>query len=342
MIKARETLMQREAAESAACVARQLARNEEAVRRLADALRVGPPSFVMTCARGSSESAACFAKYVIETELGVVVAAAAPSVQSVYGAQLAMAGALVLIVSQSARSPDLLRVAEGARDAGAMVVALVNSEGTALHELAHHIVPLHAGLEQSVTATKSYICSVTALLHIVAEWKADGRMKAALADLPGLLRHAWDLDWSAPVEHLRGASSMFVVGRGPGYAMAREAALKLKESCAIQAEALSAAELRHGPISLIRDGFPVLCISQNDASRDEMALLAGQLRGRGAMVLEAGGVSPPAMPMVASHYPPCTAIAFIQSFYRMANSLALLRGFDPDRPYGLVKVTETL
>lgn len=282
-----------------------------------------------------------FAKYVFETELGIAVSSAAPSVQSIYGSQMKLAGALVLVISQSGRSPDLVQFAKGARRAGARVVALVNAEQSPLSEVAHYEIPLHAGAEEGIAATKSYICSLAALLHIAASWKADARIQSAVADLPALLRRAWDLDWSRAAEPLLNAG-MFVIGRGPGYAVALEAALKLKETCQIHAEAFSAAEVRHGPMALVRSGFPVLCLSQNDGSSAGVHELAREFHNRGANVLEIPGIGTDGLQAVISPYPPCTAIGLIQSFYRMANALAVRRGRNPDRPPNLSKVTETL
>jgi glucosamine--fructose-6-phosphate aminotransferase (isomerizing) len=342
MIKADETLMYREAAESAACVARQLAANEDRVRRLGDDLRAHPPAFIVTCARGSSDSAATFAKYIFETELEIVTSSAAPSVQSVYGSQLKLAGALVLMISQSGRSPDLVQFAKVARRAGARVVALVNAERSPLSEVAHYDLPLHAGAEESIAATKSYICSLAALLDLASYWKADTKMQSAVGDLSALLQQAWELDWSGAIEHLLNVGNMFVIGRGPGYAVALEAALKLKETCCIHAEAISAAEVRHGPMALVRSGFPVLCFSQNDGTNAGVHKLAREFAKRGANVLEIPNGGTDGLPAVISSYPPCTAIGLIQSFYRMANALAVRRGCNPDRPPGLNKVTKTL
>ena len=342
MIKAEETLMFREAAESASCVAHQLVANEDRVRRLADDLRAHPPSFIVTCARGSSDSAATFAKYIFETELGIVVSSAAPSVQTVYNVQLKLAGALVLMISQSGRSPDLVQFAKGARRAGARVVALVNAKQSPLSEVAHYDLPLHASVEESIAATKSYICSLAALLSLAAAWKADAGMQSAVADLPALLQRAWELDWSRATEHLHEVGSMFVIGRGPGYAVALEAALKLKETCGIHAEAFSAAEVRHGPMAVVRRDFPVLCFTQNDGSSASVHDLAREFRERGAKVLEILGGEGDTLPAAISSYPPCTAVGLIQSLYRMANALAVKRGCDPDKPPDLSKVTETL
>ncbi|GAE51979.1 glucosamine-6-phosphate deaminase [Xanthomonas arboricola pv. pruni str. MAFF 311562] len=161
-----ETLMFREAAQTADVVAAQFARNADTVAALAQSLRDTPPPFVVTCARGSSDHAATYAKYLFETQLGIVTASASPSVGSVYASPLQLRGALYIVISQSGKSPDLLRNAEAAKAAGARVVALVNVEDSPLAQLAEVVIPLGAGPEKSVAATKSYLASLAALLHL--------------------------------------------------------------------------------------------------------------------------------------------------------------------------------
>lgn len=151
------THMYREAAESADAVARQLTKNEPIVRSLGERFRRSPPRFIVTCARGSSDHAATFAKYVFETRLGLATASSAPSVSSLYGMPQNLAGVPFLTISQSGRSPDLLQQAEAAREAGATVIALVNVADSPLAQIAEAVIPLHAGTERSVAATKSYI-----------------------------------------------------------------------------------------------------------------------------------------------------------------------------------------
>ncbi|MGH8309697.1 MAG: SIS domain-containing protein, partial [Steroidobacteraceae bacterium] len=220
--------MYREAAESAAVVARQLTENEPLVASLAERFRRTPPRFIVTCARGSSDHAATFAKYVFETRLGLATASSAPSVSSLYGAAQNLSGVLFLVISQSGRSPDLLQQAEAARDAGATVVTLVNVADSPLAKLADAVIPLRAGIEHSVAATKSYICSLAAILHLTTRWSEERRLGEALRDLPAVLRAAWSLDWSEVVELLADAHNLFVIGRGLGLGIAQEAALKLK------------------------------------------------------------------------------------------------------------------
>jgi glucosamine--fructose-6-phosphate aminotransferase (isomerizing) len=307
------------------------------------ALRRDAPRAVVTCARGSSDHAATYARYLIETRTGLIASSAAPSVSSLYGAKADLEGVLFLAISQSGASPDLLAAAGAAKAAGALVVALVNAEDSPLERAASHAIPLRAGAETSVAATKSYITSLSAIVQLVATWTQDVELQRALDDVPDQLEGAWQLDWSAAIEHLRSVNSLFVVGRGLGLGIAQEAALKLKESCGLHAEAFSSAELRHGPVTLVGRGFPVLAFVQHDETRADVEALAGELVGVGADVLLAGSEIPGALalPAVRTH-PAIEPLLLIQSFYRLANALAAARGRDPDRPPHLRKVTETV
>ena len=341
---ASDTLMYREAHEAADVVARQFAANDAVVTALAQALRAQPPRFIVTCARGSSDHAAAYAKYVFETQLGIVTASASPSVTSVYAAEQQWDGALFIAISQSGKSPDLLRNAQAAKLAGARVLALVNVEDSPLAQLADTVIPLHAGSERSVAATKSYIAALAAVLHLCARWHGDAALAAALDALPGALRAGWDADWSALSSGLVEAHNLFVVGRGFGLGIALEAALKFKETCGLHAEAFSAAEVRHGPMALVGPDFPVLCFAQDDDTLAGTLAVADEFRRRGAQVFVAApGLRGAGMLPVASGLPAlCTPLLIIQSFYRATSALALRRGFNPDVPPHLNKVTETV
>ncbi|MBS0382735.1 MAG: SIS domain-containing protein [Proteobacteria bacterium] len=343
-IQPESTALFREAAAAADTVARQLERNDALVRELARALRETPPPFAATCARGSSDHAATYAKYVIETQSGCVTASASPSVESIYAVPLRLRGALYIVISQSGASPDLLRSAEAARKAGARVVALVNAEGSPLAGLADTVIPLHAGPEHSVAATKSYLGSLSAILHLTAHWRQDTALLDALHGLPDQLRRAFELDWSPLVDGLADVQDMFVLGRGYGLAAAQEAALKLKETCALHAEAFSSAEVRHGPMELVGPHLPVLLFAQDDGALEGTLQAAAEFRQRGTHVWIAapGATGHHALPIVASTQPLCAPILAIQSFYRAVNALAIKRGRDPDRPPHLAKVTETV
>ncbi len=337
------TRMHAEAAQTAQAVRDQLFANAQEMERLGERLRELGPRTVITCARGSSDHAATFAKYLIETRLGVPTCSAAPSVSSLYDARAVLSGSLCLAISQSGASPDLLSSVKKAREGGALVVALVNAAGSPLAALSDHVVPLCAGPETSVAATKSFIASLAAIIHLVASWTRDKALYDSLRRSPKQLEHAWQLDWSGAIERLRPATDLYVVGRGLGLGVAEEAALKLKETCGLHAEAVSAAELRHGPMALVKAGFPVLIFSQNDETRAGIEMLATELAARQATVMIAGCRCPQALQLPAAAADPAIEpMLLIQTFYRLANALSLARGLDPDHPPHLRKVTETV
>ncbi len=341
---AEATRMFREAAEAPRVVRSQLLQNQSVVRGLASRLQAAPPRAVVTLARGSSDHAATFARYLIETRLGIMTASAAPSVSSVYESTPGMADTLCLVISQSGRSPDLLTAAQAAADGGALVVALVNDESSPLAALAEVVLPLHAGPELSVAATKSYIAALAAVVQLAAHWAEDAALLESLNGLPDLLGLAWDLDWSEALPPLLSAQSLYVVGRGVGFGVAQEAALKFKETCGLHAEAFSTAEVRHGPMALVGPGFPVLAFAQDDETRPGVEAVVQACARQGAAVIKAGGAPQPGVRLLPAPdaHPVLEPIAYVQSFYRMANALALARGYDPDRPPHLAKVTETL
>ena len=337
------TKMFLEAGQAASVAATQLTANARKIQALAERLRANPPRVVVTIARGSSDHAATFARYLIETKAGVLTSSSGLSVSSVYDASPNLEGALVLAISQSGKSPDLLAAVTAAKAAGAYAVALVNVEDSPLAQLADAVIPLHAGPELSVAATKSYIAALVAVTQLIAAWTEDSELTAALADLPAALEKAWSLDWSAAGKRLETATNLYVLGRGVGFGVALEAALKFKETCGLHAEAFSAAEVRHGPMALARDGFPVLLLAQDDPSREGVEELAVDLAQAGARVLIAGATAPGAvaLPTLEGHAL-LQPILMVQAFYGMVESLARARGFDPDHPPGLAKVTRTL
>jgi fructoselysine-6-P-deglycase FrlB-like protein len=298
------------------------------------------------CARGSSDHAAVYGKYLIWSGTGIPVAAAAPSIVSLRRTPLRAENTLCIAISQSGRSPDLLATVAAMKASGAHIVALVNDESSPLAAVADTLIPLKAGPEKSVAATKSYICSLAALAALTAEWTDDGALRTAVADLPQDLERAWELDWSAAVEPLRNQTNLFVIARGAGLGIANEAALKMKETCALHAESFSAAEVRHGPMQLVENGFPLLALATSDAIGDTVREAAGEFAARGASILladargdaAAGSI---ALPAIAAH-PAIEPILMVQSFYKMVNALSVARGLDPDAPSHLSKVTRTL
>lgn len=344
MIAAESTRMFAEAAQGSQVAARQFSHNQTLMSDLGMRLRSSAPQIVFTCARGSSDHAATFAKYMIETRLRLPTVSQAPSISSIYGGQLLhMAGAPFIAISQSGRSPDLLLSAEAARAAGALVIALVNDVASPLAELAEVVVPLDAGTETSVAATKSYIAALAAIVHLCAEWGQDGELLTALRELPLALEQAWEQDWSAAERVFTGPPSAFVLGRGLTFGIAQEAALKFKETSGIHAEAFSLAEVAHGPMALVKPGFPVLVFPPFDQARLGLEALLAALAERGASVVIPGPPSAgmTAVPVAADLHPALAPIVMIESFYRMINATATARGYDPDRPPHLHKVTST-
>jgi glucosamine--fructose-6-phosphate aminotransferase (isomerizing) len=335
--------MFQEAREAPVRVQAQFDRDAQHVVRIAAALRDFKPRMVLTSARGSSDHAATFARYLIETSLGLVTSSASPSVSSVYGARQDLSQCLFLVISQSGRSPDLLTAAAAAKASGALVLALVNAEDSPLAAAADHVIPLRAGPELSVAATKSYICALAAIVHLVAHWSGNSSLLSAFASLPAQLDASWQLDWQPMVEALRPAQNLFVLGRGLGLGVAQEAALKFKETCGLHAEAFSSAEVRHGPMALLEKKLPVLIFTQDDETRPGLEALAQEWSAQGVNVLMAGSDSPGVKTL-----PAVTADAVIaplllaQTFYRWTATLSVARGYDPDHPPHLKKVTETI
>src|SRR4051794_5193598 len=306
-------------------------------------LRERPPLHVVTCARGSSAHAATFGKHLIERYLGLPVGAAAPSITTVYRRPLRLAGQLFLAISQSGSSDDLVEHVTAARQAGALTAALVNVTDSRLAQACDVVLPMGAGPERSVAATKTFVASLAALMRLTALWAQDAAMQAALERLPERLGQAGDLDWSAALDPLSTAESLMTVGRGPTLAIAREAALKLKETSNLHAEAFSGAEIRHGPVTLVSSRYPILLFMPTDAAAATLRPLEADLRGMKAslFVAEPGEPAPSRLPALPPDQPEADAVCLIQSFYALAVRLSASRGLDADQPRHLRKVTRT-
>jgi glucosamine--fructose-6-phosphate aminotransferase (isomerizing) len=349
---AHKTLVEKESAEAPAVVARQIRANAGVLAELSARLKRCPPPFAVTIARGSSDHAATFAKYLFETKLGIATSSAAPSVFTLYKAKMRMKGALAIGISQSGASPDICEAMACARKAGAITVSFVNNPGSPLARESEYIVPLWAGEERAVAATKSYIAALAALIHLNGLWSGDRHLIGCLRRLPESLEKAAAADWSAAVKALRNINDTLVIARGYCFPAAQEAALKLKETCSIHAEAFSGAEVLHGPYRLIRKRYPVLIFTEDDTSLKSVVDVAGRMKQSGARILLAcpNGAVPPktvrelsclALPVPASGHVLCAPLLIIQACYPMIARLALSRGRDPDFPGNLNKITET-
>ncbi|PZQ47313.1 MAG: aminotransferase [Rhodovulum sulfidophilum] len=338
-----DTLMAAEIAEIPAAAARFLDTARPRLEAAGAALREIDPRLIVTVARGSSDHAATYFKYVVEIVAGVPVASVGPSIASIYGRVLRLDGAACVGISQSGKSPDIVEMLGAAAWGGALTLAITNDAEAPMAAAAAHTLPLAAGAERSVAATKTFVNSVLAALALVAEWREDAELRAAVAALPDQFAAALAQDWTPLSDRLARANSAFVLGRGPGFAIANEMALKFKETCAIHAESYSAAEVLHGPAAIVQAHFPVLALATEDAAKPRLIETAERLAAQGADVFltaEAPGAVP--LPVVAGAHPMTAPLVTLVSFYRFVEALARRRGFNPDTPPHLRKVTETV
>lgn len=338
--------MQAEALEAPDTVARLLAADQGVVQALARDLHAAPPHALLTVARGSSDHAAAYMAYLVMARLGRLVTSLPMSLVTLQPARLRCEGLVSLAFSQSGQSPDLVASTRYFRAGGARTVAFVNDASSPLAAASEWVLPLHAGVEASVAATKSCIAQLVCSARLVAQWQAeegDTLLRDALASLPDALQAAARCDWQAAVQALVGAERLYVISRGTGLAVAQEAALKFKETCGIQAEAFSGAELRHGPMALVDAGFPLLVLAPRGPAQAGLLALAADMRQRGARVLLAAPAGTPdaELPLAATGHEDLDPIAVVQSFYPMVEALSRARGLDPDAPPHLAKVTRT-
>lgn len=340
MVETLQTAMARETLDAPEVVARMLRDAAPAIADVGKLFRLRKPSHIITSARGSSDHAAHYMKVLCEILLGLPCASVGASVVSIYQRPLALHDCIVVAISQSGASPDSLAFAAESKRAGVPLVSITNVPGSALAGLADVAIELGAGPEQSVAATKTFIASVAMAARIVAAWAEDMAFSAAFDTLPVALAKANQMRWPTMEAVAARARSAFVLGRGPSLAMAGEAALKLKETAGVHAEAYSSAEVIHGPMALIEPGFPVMMFAPDDAAYATNLATAERLRAAGAdvhMVSRTGGLD-----YAATGHALLDPISIIQSFYGSAERIARARGKDPDRPKLLSKVTKTL
>lgn len=332
-----------EARQAPASIARLLAADGDVYASLGANLRDTPPQSLLTIARGSSDHAAQYAAYLVMARLGRLVTSLPMSVITLYQSRLQCDGLVSLAFSQSGQSHDLVVPTRFFRDGGARTVAFVNDTQSPLAGAAQWVFDLHAGPETSIAATKSYIAQLVAGARLAAAWQRDRTLQVALGALPSRLERAAKQDWQRGVEALAGANRLFVISRGLGLPIAMEAALKFKEVCGIQAEAFSGAELRHGPMALVDEGYPLIVFAPRGPAQSGLLALATDMRRRGARVLLAApaGTAAAELPLVTSDAEDLDPITAVQSFYPMVEALARARGLDPDAPPHLAKVTLT-
>lgn len=339
-----QTHMAREVAEIPEAAQRFLTQSAGAVAQAAAAMRQADPDLLVTVARGSSDHAATYLKYAVELLAGVPVASVGPSIASIYHRPLKLGRAACVGISQSGQSPDIVEMMRAGGEGGALTVAITNHAASPLALASAHCLALQAGAEKSVAATKTFVASVLAGLALLAEWQEDAALRQAVAGLPEAFAKALAQDWSPLAARLARAQSLYVLGRGPAFAIANEAALKFKETCGLHAESFSAAEVLHGPSAIVQAQFPVLALGVEDAALPRLMDTAARLVSQGADVFLTGADVPGAtrLPSVPDLHPLCAPLVLSVSFYAFIEGLARRRGFDPDVPPHLRKVTETV
>ena len=335
------SLMSAEVAEIPQAAARLLQDGRDAIAQVAAALDMRRISHAVVSGRGSSGHAGTYLRYLIETRLGLSAAPAAPSVVTRYGASPRLGEALYILISQSGRSPDLVTAAEQATAAGAQTIAIVNDASSPAARACRHVIPIAAGPELAVAATKTVVNTMLAGLLLVGSLAVDRTLIAAAEAAPERLAQALALDWAPWAQRLSSAPAGFVIGRGLSLGPAREAALKAAEVLGVPVLAYSAAEVLHGPKAAIRGEHPILGLNAGGEVSDSIEDALATLGRQGSPVFSGSGAQPN-LPGLSPGEPALDAIALLVPVYRALEAEAARLGRNVDSPPGLLKVTETL
>lgn len=328
------SLMFQEASETPEVLSLQRQENLTKCVEIAEYFRDNPPNIIFMIGRGTSDHAGVYAKYLFEVGLGIPVCAAAPSVAGVFDCRLTLSNSLAIVISQSGQSPDIVKQTEYAKQGGAKTLAIVNDTQSPVARCADFVLPLHAGKEKAVAATKSYLASLHALCQLYATWKEDEGLTNTLEGLPNAMQQAKETSPKLLPQDLEGIRHCVVLGRGFGYAVAREVALKLKEVLGIHAESYSSAEFLHGPVTLAHNGLLVIDITLQDETYEMHSSQIKDIKARGAKVKD--------ISLDRTIHPRLDALLVMQRFYLDIEAVAVASGNNPDEPVGLKKVTETV
>ena len=335
------TWMAREIAEIPQTAEHLLTGKQSLIESLAQRIEAAEPRVIVMCGRGSSGHVGVYLRYLFETKLGLLVSAAAPSVVTAYKGRPDMRDVLFVVISQSGRSPDLIAATQAARALGALTLAIVNDPNSPAASASELVLPVGAGPERAVAATKSVVASMIAGAQLVAALARDVALSAGLRKMPERLARARNCDWSAWGNAIPNAPAAFIAARGYGFGCVREIALKLTETLRVPALGFSAAELRHGPRAAITRATPVLLLRQNDETAETLDGLLHDLCDAGERVFAAGGGSG-TLPWIGDDHPICDPVVMLVPAYRAIEAAARRAGLDPDNPPHLSKVTRTL
>jgi glucosamine--fructose-6-phosphate aminotransferase (isomerizing) len=345
-----QSLLHREIHEQPEVLKALIDREAANIRRIAGRLRGQDIRYIVIVARGTSDNAATYAKYLFGAVASLPVALATPSLYTLYKHPPRLDGALVIAISQSGRSTDLVEVIREGRRQGVPTLAVTNAPQSPLTEVAEHVIDVRAGEEKSIAATKSYTAQLVALALLTSFWIDDAGCLEEIRRLPEQIVQTLALDESVGerAERYRYMRDCVVIGRGYNYATAFEIALKLKELTYILAEPYSSADFLHGPIALVEGGFPVICITPSGRTYDHVLQLAKALKARDAELLIISdqdaalelATTPFRLPAGIPEW--LSPVACIIPGQLLAYYLTLARGYDPDHPRGLRKVTDTV
>ncbi len=319
------------------------------VADIAKALREQDIRYIVMAARGSSDNAALYGKYLFGTTVGLPVALATPSLHTLYHRPPRMEGALVIGISQSGKSTDIVTVVQDARDQGVPTLAITNDPSSPLAQAASYTIPLHAGVERSIAATKTYTAQLMALALLAAHMAGDEVLLQELQDVPAAVSQTLSL--AEPISRIadryRYMDACVVIGRGYNYATAYEIALKLKELTYVVAEPYSSADFQHGPIAMVANGFPVMIVAPQGKVHAEIHKQAQELKRKGAELViisdvrESLDLARVPLPLPTSLPERVTPFVTVIPGQLFAYYLTLAKDYDPDHPRGLTKVTQT-
>lgn len=336
--------MYHEAIQSAQAAHLQYSSQKKLFEEISNRIRSYDPQHLVTSARGSSDHAASFLNFLCMQHLGILATSLPMSLITLYQAPLRAKNTLCVGVSQSGASPDVRLPIKYFKDNSGLTLSMVNVENSPLYNESELALGLKAGEEKAIAATKSFITSLTAIFSLVAHWKNDNALINEILQIPELLERAQKITWNPFIDKLTNADKIMVVGRGPGLSLALEASLKFKETCQIQAEAFSSAEIKHGPQALIDKDYTILIFATSGPIMTDLLRLAEDYKARGANVILAAPsyVKDKDLEIVSSKIPELEILTAIQSFYLAISDLSLKRGLNPDTPKFLNKITTTL
>jgi glucosamine--fructose-6-phosphate aminotransferase (isomerizing) len=336
------TLMAAEMAEQPERLRKLIGRFDEIAERVRSVAPV-PVNGISMVARGSSDHAAIYGRYLLEVASGKPVSLAAPSLHTLYGLHVDYRGQLVIAVSQSGSTPEIVQTLRALQDSGGRGVAITNDPGSALAETAEEMIDLGVGEELAVPATKTVTGQFAAFAIMAAALGRAAFTRSELDSVPEWVQSVMDDPGpvAAAAEALEGTSRLIIVARGYLFAAALETALKLKETCSLFAEGYSAADLRHGPIAAVTRGLPVVAMCVGGPALSDVESLVHDLRTRGAKVLVVGGGEEAEVPLPDGLPEALAPIVAVVRGQQLAHELALRLGYDPDSPEGLTKITVT-